>query len=160
MWEAFNNLSEREQTIVIGGGVALLLLGLYFGAVEPLADRQALAQQNYARQLDTLRYLDSVALQLNASPAKGHGPRKPLNESLLAVINRTARAAHVDGAIRRISPTGNTAASLTLADVSFDHLIGWLVSLRENLDVDVIQVSITAGPRTGLVNATLSLAVR
>jgi type II secretory pathway component PulM len=77
-------------------------------------------------------------------------------ESLVVVVDRTARQAGLGNALRDQSPSGDSGLRLRLEGAAFDTLAVWLVNLQQQYGVGLDSATIdAAGP--GLVNATLSL---
>jgi general secretion pathway protein M len=77
-------------------------------------------------------------------------------ESLVVVVDRTAREAGLGTALRDQSPSGNSGLRLRLEAAPFDTLVTWLANLQQQHGVGIEAATIdAAGP--GLVNATLSL---
>jgi general secretion pathway protein M len=77
-------------------------------------------------------------------------------ESLVVLVDRTAREAGLGTSLRDQSPDGNSGLRLRIEGASFDTLVTWLASLQQQHGVSIEAANIDAAA-PGLVNATLSL---
>ncbi len=77
-------------------------------------------------------------------------------ESLVVLVDRTAREAGLGASLRDQSPDGNNGLRLRIEGASFDALVTWLASLQQQHGVSIESATIGAAA-PGLVNATLSL---
>jgi general secretion pathway protein M len=77
-------------------------------------------------------------------------------ESLVVLVDRTAREAGLGTSLRDQSPDGNDGLRLQIEGASFDTLVTWLANLQQQYGVSIESATIGAAS-PGLVNATLSL---
>jgi general secretion pathway protein M len=149
-------LSARDQRIALYGGVAALLL-LILAVVLPLQRHVGALEQRVAQKREDLIWLRSMApqlasLQTNAPP--------PLNESLVVVVDRTARQAGLERALVGSQPSGDGGLNVRLEQTSFDGLVSWIAQLRESYGIRVDSAVVEAGTAVGTVNSTLVLHAR
>jgi len=111
-------------------------------------------QQRVEQKRDDLVWLRSMAPQL--SGLANSGP-PPLTESLVVVIDRTARQTGLQKALVGSQPSGDGGLSVRLEQTSFDGLVSWLSQLRQSYGVRVESATVEAGNAAGLVNASLVL---
>jgi general secretion pathway protein M len=152
----YAKLSAREQRIALIGGVAALLL-LILAIVLPLQRHVGTIEQRVERKRDDLLWLRSMAPQLVG--LRTSGP-PPLRESLVVVIDRTARQSGLERALVGSQPSGDGGLNVRLEQTSFDGLMAWLSQLRENFGVRVESAVVEAGNAAGTVNASLVLRAR
>jgi general secretion pathway protein M len=152
----YAKLSAREQRIALIGGVAALLL-LILVIVLPLQRHVGTIEQRVERKRDDLLWLRSMAPQLVG--LRTSGP-PPLRESLVVVIDRTARQSGLERALVGSQPSGDGGLNVRLEQTSFDGLMAWLSQLRENFGVRVESAVVEAGNAAGTVNASLVLRAR
>ena len=93
----------------------------------------------------------SVAQAAGTSAASASG------ESLLVLIDRTAREAGLGNSLRDQSPDQNKALRLRLEGVQFDAMVAWLASLQSQYGVS-IEAAAVDGTGPGIVNASLTLS--
>ena len=152
----YAKLSAREQRIALIGGIAALLL-LILAIVLPLQRHVGTVEQRVERKRDDLLWLRSMAPQLVG--LRTSGP-PPLRESLVVVIDRTARQSGLERALVGSQPSGDGGLNVRLEQTSFDGLMAWPSQLRENFGVRVESAVVEAGNAAGTVNASLVLRAR
>jgi general secretion pathway protein M len=153
----FRQLQERERRMVtIGGAVALLLL--VFVIVMPLERSVGASAQRLERKRDDLAWLRSVAPQLRGLTAASAPP--PLRESLVVLVDRTARESSLAKSLVGSQPSGDGGLNVRLDQVPFDGLVAWLAQLRDHYGIRVDSATIDAANTPGTVNATLVLHTR
>jgi general secretion pathway protein M len=148
-----DGLSARERNLVYGAGALLALALVYLVLVLPFQSSgkklNARVQQKSA-DLAWMQAQAPAAMQA-AGIAQGSG-----GESLVVLVDRTARDAGLGNSLRDQSPDGNSGLRVRLEGASFDTLVTWLASLQQQHGVSIEVANIdAAGP--GLVNATLGL---
>jgi general secretion pathway protein M len=149
-------LGAREQRIVRLGAVAILLL-LLLAVLLPLQGQVGAVQQRVERKRGDLLWLRTVAPQLAGLQAAAP---PPLRESLVVVIDRSARQTGLEHALTGSQPSGDGGLNVHLEQTPFDGLVAWLAQLRERYGVRVDSAVIEAAGAAGTVNASLVLHVR
>jgi type II secretory pathway component PulM len=81
----------------------------------------------------------------------------PLRESLVVVVDRSARESGLAKSLVGSQPSGDGGLNVRLDQTPFDTLIGWLSQLRERYGVRVDSATIDAAKGSGNVTATLVL---
>ncbi|MEM7540227.1 MAG: type II secretion system protein GspM [Pseudomonadota bacterium] len=156
----FAQLAPREQLVLLGGGFLLLVLGFFVLITEPAMHRNAQAQARYkqtAKLYAELERTSARVAELTAVPSVSQGSMGE-GDSLVSVINRTAKRHNVAASIKRLNPQGSGAISISLQDVAFDDFVAWLVALNDDFGVDVQRLSANQTQDSGWVNATVQLA--
>lgn len=150
--QSFAELSGRERRLVIIGA-ALAALVIVFGVVLPLDRGVAHAEQRLAKKHADLAWMQSVApeLQSAAPPPAANG------ESLLVIIDRSAREAGLAGALAGSEPGSAGSLSVRLEKAPFDTLVAWLTHLAQQNGVTVDSATIERAGEPGAVNAALVL---
>ena len=149
-----DGLSPRERNLVYGAGALLALALVYLVLVLPFQTSGKRLNARVQQKSSDLAWMQAqapAAMQA-AGVAQGAGS----GESLVVLVDRTARDAGLGAALRDQSPDGNSGLRVRLEGASFDTLVVWLASLQQQhgVTIDVANID-AAGP--GLVNATLSL---
>jgi general secretion pathway protein M len=153
VWQYLERLEPRERRMVLFGAVAAVLL-VIVATVVPLQRSVAAVEQRVERKRDDLQWLRSMAPQL-AGLQRTAPP--PLRESLVVLVDRTARESGLAKSLVGSQPSGDGGLNVRLDQTPFDTLIGWLSQLRERYGVRVDSATIDAGKGSGNVNATLVL---
>jgi general secretion pathway protein M len=152
----FAKLDARQRRIAIFGAAAAVLL-LILVVVLPLQRSVGAAQERIERKRDDLAWLQSMRPQLaglrtSAPPA--------LHESLVVVVDRTARQSGLEKALVGSQPSGDGGLNVRLEQTPFDSLVTWLAQLRESYGVHVDSAVVDTGNAVGTVNASLVLHAR
>jgi general secretion pathway protein M len=150
--ESFAALPERERRLVMAGGVLAVII-LVFGILIPLDRSVAHAQERLAKKHADLSWMQSVAPELAASAP----PPAASGESLLVIIDRSARESGLAGALSGSEPGGPGSLSVRLEKAPFDMLVAWLARLAQQNGVTVDSATIERAGAPGLVNAAIVL---
>lgn len=147
-------LSERERRLI---GVAALAAAviLVFGVVMPLEQGVASAHKRIARKQADLVRMRQIAPELVGStppPASSHS-----QESMLVIIDRSARESGLGSSIAGSEPNGPNALAVRLEKAPFDTLIAWLARLAQQNGIRVDTATIDSAGAPGIVNAAVVL---
>ena len=154
----FTGLSQRERMLVLAAGGITLIALLYIALVLPvqtLADRR---EARVERKSADLAWMRQVAPAVAAAAASGGADGGATGESLVVLVDRTAREAGLGGALRDQSPDGESGLRLRLEAAAFDTLIEWLGQLQQSHGVSIEAANFDATGNPGLVNASLTLS--
>ena len=149
--EALAALSPRERRLLLVGAIAAVAI-LIFGILIPLDRSVAHAQERLAKKRADLSWMQSVAAQISTIP-----PPSSNGESLLVIIDRSAREAGLGTALSGSEPGSGGNLSVRLEKAPFDVLIGWLARLGQQNGVTVESAIIEKAGAPGLVNANIVL---
>jgi len=134
-------------------GLALAAAILIFGVLIPLDRSVAHAHDRLAHKRADLTWMQGVAPELAASaPAPA-----ATGESLLVIIDRSARESGLGGALAGSEPGGPGSLSVRLAKAPFDTVVGWLGRLAQQNGLSVESATIEKTDTPGLVNAAIVL---
>jgi general secretion pathway protein M len=145
-------LSARERRILQFGALLAPVL-LIVGVLLPLDHSVSQTHARLVKKRTDLEWMQSVAGELAVAP------RAPATggESLLVIVDRSARESGLAGALAGSEPAGPTALSLRLQKASFDALVAWLARLSQQNGIRVDSATIDGAGVPGLVNAALVL---
>jgi len=152
----FGTLNERERGLVLIGAAAALVL-LLIAVLLPLQRAGIAADQRIERKRADLNWLRAAAPQLAGMDAQ---TPQPPRESLVVLLDRSAREAGLEHALTGSQPSGDGGMRVQLEQTSFDTLVGWVAQLVQRYGVRVDSAVIEPGNAAGLVNATLVLRGR
>jgi len=150
--EAIAALSPRERRLLLLGAIAAVAI-LIFGMLIPLDASVSHAQDRLAKKRADLSWMQSVAPQIAVIPP----PSTARGESLLVIVDRSAREAGLANALSGSEPGGPGNLSVRLEKASFDMLVGWLARLAQQNGVTVDSAIIEKSGVPGLVNANIVL---
>jgi general secretion pathway protein M len=150
--EALAALSPRERRLLLAGVIAAVAI-LIFGMLIPLDRGVAHAQQRLAKKRADLSWMQTMAPQVALLP-----PSSVANgESLLVIVDRSARESGLASALSGSEPGGPGNLSVRLEKAPFDGLVGWLARLAQQNGVTVDSAIIEKTGAPGLVNANIVL---
>jgi len=150
----WRGLDMRERRAVLLAGLALLLFSLYSGWQSFDQARQQRLER-LERQREALRDLSRQAAEIRQLRGQADTPSRS-KESLLALVDRSARAQGLGAALKRVKPEGG-GVRLWLEKAPFDTLIVWLGRLKSRQGADITALSLERVNDTGLVNARITL---
>lgn len=150
-----DGLAPRERNLVHLAAALLSIAIIYFAIVLPVSSAAHHRAARIEQKTADLAWMRQVAPQVMEAAARGGGAAG--NESLVVLVDRTAREAGIGAAIRDQSPEGEHGLRLRLEGASFDVLVAWIASLQQQYGVRIDAATIGATGAPGLVNASLTL---
>jgi general secretion pathway protein M len=150
----YTNLAERERRMVTFGAAAAAIL-LVLAIVLPLNRNIPQARQRVTTKQADLAFIQGAVPQLSAAgPGAGAGAT---GESLVVLIDSSARESGLGKSLSSSQPTGDKGLRIRLDNVAFDALVAWLARLSQSHGVRVESAEIESAGDAGLVNAGLVL---
>jgi len=151
----FRGLQPRERMLVSGGAVIVVLMAIYLGLVPFYRALHARSERVERKQGD-LAWMRGVASEVMVlgqnQPAPG-----PAGESLVVLVDRTARECGLGTSLVGQTPNGETGIRVRLEAAAFDVLVKCLGTLQQAHSVSIEQATFDRTGRPGLVNASLVL---
>lgn len=144
----YQGLAEREQRMVLWGGVAAAVL-LLAGLIWQLGASVAKAEVRVERRRQDLAFIESVTPQLQTMPTARAG------EPLTIAVDRMAREGGLADKLAAVEPASNGALRARFTGASFDSLTLLLARLQKERGVEAETASVAAAGEPGLVDATL-----
>lgn len=151
----YAGLAARDQRILRFGAmavVAILLIWIFL----PLQRALGAARQHVADQQADLEWMNRVAPTL-AAAGPGLAAATATAESLVVLIDSSARESGLGQALTGSQPAGNGAMRVTFENADFNLLSGWLSRLSAQHGVRVEAASVTATSSPGMVNASVQM---
>jgi general secretion pathway protein M len=130
--------------------IYLLALAPFYATINARAER-------VERKEADLAWMRSVAPEVQALGASLPVSAGPSNESLVVLVDRTAREAGLGTALTGQTPNGETGIRVRMEGAAFDTLITWLGNLQLNQAVSVESAQFDRTTTPGQVNASLVL---
>jgi general secretion pathway protein M len=144
------SLSEREHRLVTWGGATAVVLLVLTLLVLPLYTAASGAEKRVERKRTDLAWMQSVAGELRAA-----GPADASAQSLVLIVDQTARAAGLAAALRDTQPSGTGGIRIRLESAPFDVIVGWVADLAQRHGLIVESATVDRTSRVGVVNASL-----
>lgn len=157
MKEWFESLEARERRLVIGGGVVLFVMIVYFLGWEPFINGLHDLRDRTHTKLQQVAWMQNAAQQIKQLQARSTAPAQlGAGQSLLGVIDRTAKLKNLGDSVKRVQPDGSNKARVSLESANFDIVIGWLEELERHYGVGVETVTFEKREEPGLVDARIN----
>jgi general secretion pathway protein M len=148
---SLDSLSDRDrQTLMIGGGVAALLL-LYI--IFQLDSSVSSAHKRITRKAEDLAWMQAHVGEL----AEAAAPIQNNGQSMLVVVDRSAHEMGLGSALAGSEPAGQGGLNVRLQKASFNSMVPWLGRLSQQMGIRVESASIENAGAPGMVNAALVL---
>ncbi len=162
MKQWFLNLSLRERVMVAGAALSVLGFALYTLVWSPLLANNATLSQRVTAQRAELAWMRNAAVEVQGlragmTPGRSTSTATATGTSLLSHIAATARTHHLDGALSRIQPDGDTGVRLWLDNAPFDQMLPWLDGLVRGQGVVIHRLSLERQTTPGRVDARIWL---
>jgi len=149
----FENLAERERRMVTVGAIVAGVL-LLLAIILPLNRSVTEARARVARKQGDLAFIQAAMPELAAA---GPGGEAATGESLVVLIDGSARESGLGKSLSSSQPTPDKGLRIRLDKVPFDALVAWLARLAQSHGVHVESAEIESAGEAGLVNAGLVL---
>ncbi len=152
--EYWRQLQPREQTMLLAGGIAAAVLLLYALVWDPFNQSVRQLQQSVAAERVTLAAMQHAArevVQLRGGQASGARA-----QSLLTLVDETARSHGLGNALTKVEPNGRHAVHVTLEGAPFDTVLQWIDTLVAR-GIKVTGFSADKGDGGGSADIQLSL---
>jgi general secretion pathway protein M len=148
----YAGLQEREQRMVVIGGVVVAILILVLGILMPLQSAVSSAVKRNETQRVDLAWMQTNAPEIRAAGNQAGGDT---GEAPVVLVDRVAREAGLAGALRGTQPNG-TGVRVQLEAAPFDTLVSWLATLDERFGLAIESITVDRGAQPGMVNASIT----
>ena len=153
----FYSLQPRERTLVLCGGAALVLFAIYFFALAPFYSAVNSRAERVAKKQGDIAWMRSVGGEILALGASATPANVPTNESLVVLIDRSARECGLGSSLTGQTPNGENGIRVRLEQAEFDKLVVCLGGLQQSHGVTIESANIDRTAKPGFVNASLVL---
>ena len=153
--EWFTTLKPRERIMVSVGAVIVILAVIFMGLAPFYKSIHARNERVHRKQGD-LAWMRSVAPELQAL-GQNQVVSAPSDESLVVLIDRTARECGLGSSLTGQTPNGETGIRVRLESAAFDVLVKCLGQLQQAHAVTIESATFDRTAKPGLVNANLVL---
>ena len=155
MREWFDSLAPRERFILSVGAVGAVLIVVWGFVWVPLHDRTLElrdAVDDKAQLIIDLGRAAGLAGSTGAGSSSTAG-----GQSLVVLVDETARPQGLAAHFTRTRPDGADAISVSFTEAPFHVLLAWLVDLERDHGITVDSASFTEAREAGLVNGQVFL---
>lgn len=143
----WRSISPREQRMLLGCGVIVIVALIYWGMLQPMAQRAELAQSRIQSEKQLLTWVqdkadDITALRKSAGVTYSN---QPLNQ----LVSSSARRFNVE--LIRVQPR-NESVQVWIQPLAFNQLVNWLRYLKEQQGIEVEFLDIDRTDKAGMVD--------
>jgi general secretion pathway protein M len=157
MKDWFLGLEPRERMFVSVGAALALVFALWGLLLNPLYGNSAATASRIESKQNTLQFLRVAAAEL-ASVSHLPAARPDLaGQSLVVIVDRSAREAGLGAALTRNQPVGDDGIRVSLENAPFDSVARWLAAVNARSGLAIESASFDRTPVEGRVNASLVL---
>jgi general secretion pathway protein M len=153
----YQGLSARDQRMIRYGSIAAAII-LIAAIVFPLQFGTRSARQRVEHKQADLAYMRRVAPTIAAAGPMPAASATP--ESLVVLIDRTARESGLSQALTGSQPGSNGSMRVRMEKADFNALVAWLSRLSTQQGVRVEAATVEAAGEPGLVSANFDLRIR
>ena len=143
----WNGLTGREQRLVLGGGISLLIAVLYWGVWQPLSDKSTLAENRIVSERQLLNWVKDKADDITTLRSSGNAPVNA-DQALNRVIPTSTRRFKIE--LIRMQPRDDMM-QVWVKPLPFNSLINWLAFLRDNHGIQVEFIDMNKTDVEGMV---------
>ena len=154
----WNQQSTRDRRVILIGSVIVAIFLIWSFVWHPLASERArLVSQldNAKRDLAFVRVAEAEVERLRSVGVRSLADRQ--GKSLLALADVSARAAGLEGVLKRLEPVGSNSVRASFEFASFDVLMSWIEGMARDYGVQITDFSADRVDASGLVNARVTL---
>jgi general secretion pathway protein M len=151
----FHGLTTSERQLVIAAGAVLGIAVIYWALLAPLSRAVQVRESRVERKQEDLAWMRSmsgVIQQLNAAQPVSNG-----GESMVVLIDRSARQAGISSALTGQSPNGDHGMRVRLENAAFDSVVLWLSNLQQQYGIAIESASFDRSDKPGIVSASIVL---
>lgn len=157
MKEWWHNLQQREQRILLAGTTALVLLMLYALVWDPYQQEMTRLHETVSAKRLDLQTMQQAAAEIDALRHAGAGGVLSAGQSIMGVVDSSAKQFSVGTSIKRIQPEGEHSVKVWAEQVPFDDLVRWLDDLQKKSGIAIHTINIERQEVGGLVNVRMEL---
>jgi general secretion pathway protein M len=153
----YYGLKPRERAVILGGAILVGLTAIYILALAPFYSSVAALEESVEQKKADLAWMRSVAGEMQVLGANQPMIATPTDESLVVLVDRTAREAGLSSALTGQTPNGETGIRVRLEAAAFDMAMMWLANLELSHAVAIESATFDRTSTPGLVNVNLVL---
>jgi general secretion pathway protein M len=153
----YYRLNPRERMIILVGAILIGLTAIYILALAPFYKSVATLSESVEERKADLAWMRSVAAEVEALSKNQPMIAAPTDESLVVLVDRTAREAGLSSALTGQTPNGESGIRVRLESAAFDMVMMWLANLELSHAVAIESATFDRASSPGLVNINLVL---
>jgi len=154
------SLSQREQTLVSIGTVALIVFVFYFFLWAPLSQRVTNLRTQVRSQIALAQWMRYSLTQINKVASDSNITTQPVSAAdLLSTTDSSLKTNALKQYVVNFSQTEPGKITIEFNAVPFDALSQWLTLLWQKYQIKTLQFNIAPTPTRGVVTANMVVGV-
>ncbi|EEX95118.1 general secretion pathway protein M [Vibrio orientalis CIP 102891 = ATCC 33934] len=142
----WQSISQREQRLMVACTMLVLVGGLYWGIVQPVANRADNALMRIQSEKQLLTWVKDKADEI--AVLKGQGGKSvsglPINQAVSSSVKRFKVE------LIRVQPRGDEF-QVWVAPMPFNQFMNWVTFLQETYGIGVVFLDLDKGDQEGMV---------
>ncbi|MGD8233936.1 type II secretion system protein M [Vibrio sp. TRT 1302] len=140
------SISQREQRLVVVCVFFAVLGSVYWGIVQPIAQRADDAQMRIQSEKQLLNWVQSKGDEISKLKAQGGltVSSMPINQAVSSSVKR------FNVELIRVQPRGEQF-QVWIAPMPFNQFVSWIAYLQETYGIEVVFLDVDKGAQNGLV---------
>lgn len=155
MKDWFTGLQKQERITVLSGAIALLMMLFYVAIWDPINSGVEELEKSVARQGPLLDWMRQAAVDVKKLTGSKSAPKSTAGQSLLSLIDSTAKKGGLGSALKRVKPEGNNKVSVWLEEASFDDAVKWMEQLNRSYAIEVSSLVIDRKETPGRIDSRI-----
>lgn len=151
------SLEQRERRLVYTAAVLLTITILYALIWNPLSSSVEQLRVTTREQQSTLAWMKQAAREMKSLGSRRGSAQPASGQSLLTLVDTTAKAGHLGTAVKRVQPDGEKKVHVWMEGASFDDVVRWLVLLETRHGIGIESSVIEVKESEGNVDVRLVL---
>ena len=158
MMQYWQQLKPRERIVLIllSGVVSIVLL--YIAVLEPFQLKVEQLESRIVKQKADIQWMQNAAQEIKQlqGSATGNSQRDlRRGQSLLALVDRTAKQNKLASAMTRVEPDGSKRVRVWLEKATFDDVMKWLFKLQNDYQLEIESAVVDRTEDDGRVDVRL-----
>lgn len=154
----FMQLKPRERVMVGLGTILLAIFLLYALVWLPFTKHLTSLRQSVQEQKILVQWMQESVEEVRRLRSGSSTPGQlPAGQSLLAVVDQSAKNSQLGAVMKRVEPEGQNTARVWFEQANFDDLVQWLDAIQGAFGLRVTSIVLERQDTPGLINARVSL---
>ena len=153
----FEQLNSREKLVVSVGTVVVTVALIVSLGIRPLYVNSARAAERVANKAALLARLEQAAARLGPGNRGSGTAIEGAGQSMVVVVDRSARSLGLGQYLTRNQPDGNTGIRIRFEGAPFDDLIAWIAEVQTRYGMTTVSANFDQSGAPGRVNCSLVL---
>ncbi len=154
----WQNLTQREQSIVAGGAILMILTLFYLFIWSPLNSNIKIQKTYLTYQQSLYRWMQQANVKLQKFKASGNKVVKIAPQAMLSTVDQSLKKHQLNLFAKTLEQSADNSVLIKFNQVPFDAMLKWLDDLWQQHAIKVSEINIKPNQnKNGLVEAQVLL---